>query len=89
MELNMENNIPQQPKNSARIVLNLDWPETRMDNILLEHIRNQNDNLKLKNVSRAGLKKLFTDGKVQIKGQRAKTSSSLAKGTTYIDILGF
>jgi hypothetical protein len=85
----MENNIPVQPKNSARITLELSWPENRMDNLLLETIRNQQENLKLKNVSRAGLKKLFADGKIQIKGQRAKPSSALAKGVTYVDIIGF
>lgn len=85
----MENNIPVQPKNSARVVINLAWPEDRMDNVLLETIRNQQENMKLKNVSRSGLKKLFNEGKIQIKGQRAKTSSALAKGVTYVDIIGF
>jgi 23S rRNA-/tRNA-specific pseudouridylate synthase len=85
----MENNVPVKPKNSARITIELTWPEDRLDNILLEKIRTQEENLKLKNVSRSGLKKLFTEGKIQIKGQNAKPSSSLAKGTTYIDILGY
>lgn len=85
----MENNIPAQPANSARVILTLSAPEKRMDNKLLETIRNQNENMKLKNLSRAALKKLFNDGKIQIKNQKAKTSSSLAKGTTYVDILGF
>ena len=64
----MENNIPVQPENSARVVLNLNWPESRMDNLLLEALRTQNDNLNLKTVSRAGLKKLFNDGKVYLFG---------------------
>ncbi len=84
----MENNVPVKPKNSARVTIELTWPEDRLDNILLEKIRTQEENMKLKNLSRAGLKKLFMEGKVQIKGQNAKPSSSLAKGTTYIDILG-
>lgn len=85
----MENNIPVQPKNSARVTIELTWPENRLDNILLEKIRTQEDNVALKNISRGGLKKLFTDGKVQIKGQKARPSSGLAKGITYVDILGF
>ena len=85
----MENNIPARPKNSARVTLTLNWPEDRLDNILLATIREQDENAKLKLVSRAGLKKLFIDGKIQIKGQQAKPSSAIAKGVTYIDILGF
>lgn len=85
----MENNIPDRPKNSARITLTLNWPEDRLDNILLNAIREQNENLSLKQVSRAGLKKLFNDKKIVIKGQIAKPSSALAKGITYVDILGF
>lgn len=85
----MENLIPEQPKNSARVTIELTWPENRLDNILLEKMRTQEDNDALKSISRGGLKKLFTEGKIQIKGQRARPSSSLAKGITYIDILGF
>ncbi|HAZ11184.1 MAG: hypothetical protein A2X86_08570 [Bdellovibrionales bacterium GWA2_49_15] len=84
----MSDNIPAKPANSARIVVTLDYPESRLDNILLKTLREQNDNMGLKNLSRAGLKKLFSKGSILIKGQRAKPSSSLAKGTTYIDILG-
>jgi hypothetical protein len=85
----MENNIPARPKNSARVTIELNHPESRLDNVLLEAIRNQSDDSSLKNVSRAALKKLFNEGKVQIKGQRARTSSAIARGTTYVDILGF
>jgi len=80
---------PIQPANSYRITLELAYPEARMDNILLNALREQNDNPKLKAISRSGLKNLFNQKKIMIKGQRAKCSSSLAKGTTYIDILGF
>lgn len=85
----MENLIPEQPKNSARVTIELAWPESRLDNILLEKMRTQEDNVALKSISRGGLKKLFIEGKVQIKGQKARPSSSLAKGVTYIDILGY
>lgn len=82
-------NIPERPDNSFRIILNLDYPESRMDNTLLNALRNQNENLTLKNISRGALKELFTNKKILIKGQRAKSNSSLAKGVTYVDILGF
>lgn len=81
--------IPSQPSNSYRITLNLDHPESRMDNVLLNALREQEDNLTLKNLSRGALKDLFNEKKIMIKGQRAKSSSALAKGTTYVDILGF
>ncbi len=82
-------NIPERPDNSFRIILNLDYPESRMDNTLLNALRNQNENLTLKNISRGALKELFSNKKILIKGQRAKSNSSLAKGVTYVDILGF
>lgn len=81
--------IPEQPANSFRIKLELEWPESRMDNILLNALREQNDNMTLKHISRGALKDLFTNKKIFIKGQRAKSNSSLAKGVTYVDILGY
>jgi hypothetical protein len=81
--------IPERPANSFRIALNLDFPESRMDNTLLQALRDQNENEELKKISRAALKNLFGASKIFIKGQRAKSSSALAKGTTYVDILGF
>jgi len=81
--------IPEQPENSFRIILKLEYPESRMDNILLNALRDQNENLTLKNISRSALKELFNDKRVLIKGQRAKSNSALAKGITYVDILGF
>ncbi len=81
--------VPEQPKNSFRIALNLLKPESRMDNVLLNALREQDENPVLKNISRAALKTLFTDKRIEIKGQRAKSSSALAKGTTYVDILGY
>jgi hypothetical protein len=80
---------PVRPPNSFRVVINLEYPESRMDNVLLNALREQDENMTLKNISRGALKQLFTDKKIMIKGQRAKSNSSLAKGTTYVDILGF
>lgn len=80
---------PAQPTNSFRIALNLTHAEPRMDNILLNALREQNENEALKAMSRTLLKDLFAEKKIVIKGQRAKSSSALATGTTYVDILGY
>ena len=84
-----ENLIPPRPPKSHRITLNLNYRESRIDNILLQALRDQSENMTLKNISRSGLKDLFSDSKILIKGQRAKSSSALAKGITYVDILGY
>lgn len=81
--------VPVQPPNSFRIALNLEHPEPRMDNVLLNALREQDENEKLKGISRGALKELFNEKKIIIKGQRAKSNSALAKGITYVDILGF
>lgn len=80
---------PPRPPKSFRIVLNLNYREDRMDNVLLQALRDQNENASLKIVSRGALKELFTKGKIEIKGQKARSNSSLAKGVTYVDILGY
>lgn len=80
---------PEKPANSHRIALDLAWAESRMDNVLLEALRAQDEHMTLKHISRGALKELFTQKKIQIKGQRAKSNSSLAKGITYVDILGY
>jgi hypothetical protein len=85
----MTTNEPARPENSYRITLNLEHPEPRIDNVLLNALREQDENPALKNMSRGGLKKLFNDKKIFIKGQRAKSNSSLARGITYVDIIGF
>jgi hypothetical protein len=82
-------NLPEQPANSFRIALTLEYPEARMDNVLLNALRAQSENEKLKNISRGALKDLFNNKRILIKGQRAKSNSALAKGITYVDILGF
>lgn len=85
----MQDQIPPQPANSFRIVLELYRAEKRLDNVLLQAIRAQNENLDLREVSRTTFKDLFNSGKIQIKGQNARPSSAVAKGTTYVDILGY
>jgi 23S rRNA-/tRNA-specific pseudouridylate synthase len=54
---------------------------------LLEAMRMQTENKKLREISRSALKALFTQHKVLIKGQPARPSSSIATGTTYVDVL--
>jgi hypothetical protein len=83
----MSDLIPPRPPKSTRIVLELGRSEKRLDNVLLAALREQNDNPMLKLISRVDFKELFNSGKVTIKGQRAKPSSGLASGTTYVDIL--
>jgi hypothetical protein len=83
----MNSTIPAQPANSTRITLNLENPESRIDNVLLNAMREQDENEKLKAVSRTQLKEMFLNKRILIKGQRAKSSSSLARGITYVDIL--
>lgn len=85
----MQDHIPPQPANSFRITLDLLAGAKRLDAILLQAIKAQNDNLTLREISRTGFKELFATGKIQIKGQNATPSSALARGITYVDILGF
>lgn len=80
-------NVPKRPPNSTRITLELNSAESRLDTVLLAAIREQNENPTLKAISRVDFKELFNNGKVTIKGQRARPSSGLASGTTYVDIL--
>lgn len=83
----MADNVPPRPPKSTRISLELGKSESRLDNVLLAALRAQNENSALKNISRVAFKELFTSGKVTIKGQRARPSSRVAAGITYIDIL--
>lgn len=84
-----EEYIPPKPAKSFRIVLELNRPESRLDTVLLSAIREQKENLNLQIISRTKFKELFDEGKIQIKGQIARPSSSLTRGTTYVDIFGF
>jgi hypothetical protein len=81
--------VPETLPNAFRVELQLDHPESRMDNVLLTALRNQDENQTLKILSRGALKNLFNEKKIFIKGQRARSNSSLAKGTTYVDIIGY
>lgn len=81
--------LPHQPPNSYRVTLVLAWPRPRLDQALLEALRSQNQIMALRNISRTEFKELFKNKRIQIKGQSARPSSALAKGTTYVDILGF
>ncbi|MBX3039608.1 MAG: hypothetical protein KF789_02730 [Bdellovibrionaceae bacterium] len=81
--------IPPQPPRSFRVVLDLSKAAKRLDVVLLAALRDQKENLNLHTISRVAFKKLFTEGRVLIKGQRATVSSGVAKGITYIDILGY
>ncbi len=85
----MIDKIPAQPPKSFRVTIELNSRINRMDTTLLNALKEQNENLNLRIISRQALKNLFTEGRIQIKGQRARPSSALAKGTTYIDILGY
>jgi ribosomal 50S subunit-recycling heat shock protein len=81
--------IPPRPAKSFRIILELNRAEKRLDTALLAAIRLVDDNLTLREITRTEFKELFNSGRVLIKGQRAKPSSAVAKGTTYVDLLGF
>lgn len=85
----MSQHAPEQPAGSFRVELSLNRKQPRLDTHLLEAIRAQEQNQKLKRLSRTAFKALFNDKKILIKGQAAKPSSGLAAGITYVDILGF
>lgn len=85
----LNDHVPPQPPHSFRVILELNSSGVRLDAVLLKSLRDQKENLDLQNITRTTFKTLFQTGKILIKGQRAKPSSTLAKGTTYIDILGF
>lgn len=85
----MQDHIPARPDGSFRVVLELNSSGSRLDSVLLKTLREQKENLDLQNISRTVYKDLFQSGKILIKGQRARPSSTLAKGTTYVDILGY
>jgi hypothetical protein len=80
-------NIPKIPLNSFRITLELKQSGLRLDSQLMEALRLQDENSKLKIITRSEFKKLFKDKKILIKGQPAKPASEIAAGITYVDIL--
>jgi hypothetical protein len=81
--------VPEQPPHSYRFTLTVNHRMPRLDALLLEAIRGQEDNQELKRISRTAFKALFNEKKILIKGQAAKPSSSVAAGITYVDILGY
>jgi hypothetical protein len=83
------NNIPNIPKNAFRVILTVTSTKPRIDQVLIEELRKQSISLPLKTISRTEFKELFKKKRIRIKGQACVPSSSLAKGTTYVDILGF
>lgn len=83
----MTDYTPVQPPHSFRVVLNLNTRSSRLDSLLLAALKEQKEDLNFRIITRQGLKNLFLDGLVQIKGQIARPSSGVAKGTTYVDIL--
>ena len=85
----MQDHIPPKPPNSFRITLDQIASGKRLDALLLAAIKAQNENLTLREISRTTFKELFATGKIQIKGQNATPSSSINKGITYVDILGY
>jgi hypothetical protein len=85
----MQDFIPPQPEKSFRITLDLDRAQDRLDSCLLAAMKAQTQQPSLSQMSRSKFKHLFNSGHVLIKGQRAKPTSSLAKGITYVDILGY
>ena len=80
---------PEVPQNSFRVTLILAAPSSRLDKVLMEELRKQTVNLPLSKISRTQFKELFKKKKVRIKGQAALPSSSLAAGTTFVDVIGF
>jgi hypothetical protein len=81
--------IPAQPQNCFRVTLNLPSQRGRLDGVLMEELRKQNRCLALKIVSRTEFKELFKKKRIRIKGQAATPSSSIAQGTTFVDIIGY
>jgi hypothetical protein len=81
-------NVPPQPANSFRVVIEIPY-SARLDSLLMVALRNQERNADLKKITRAEFKELFKNKRVVIKNQSAKPSSSIAAGTTHVDILGF
>ena len=85
----MTEHLPPEVRGAFRVTLVVTNKGLRLDSLLIEALRGQKENSELKNISRTQFKELFNKKKVRIKGQAAKPSSSLALGTTYVDILGF
>lgn len=81
--------VPPRPRGSFRVILNLASAAPRLDAVLIEALRKQDRSIDLNNLSRAKIKELFAKKKIRIKGQAATPSSAVARGVTYVDILGY
>ena len=64
--------IPEKPADCFRITLNLEHAQDRMDNVLLEALRSQDENSDLKNISRTALKNLLLYSLIKAIGQLGK-----------------
>lgn len=78
---------PKKPENSYRVTLELRNRAPRLDSLLLEALRAQDEVLELQHISRGKFKRMFDEKRILIKGQPARPSSSIAAGTTYVDVL--
>ncbi len=78
---------PELIENAFRVTLELEAQAERLDTVLFEALKDQDENQELKDISRGQFKKLFTNKKVLIKGQNAKAKSPVNDGTTFVDIL--
>lgn len=83
----MQDYIPPQPKNSIRIVLELNKAATRLDSVLLPALKSQKEDLNLRNITRTKFKELFNNRQIFIKGQPSRPASGVARGTTYVDVI--
>ncbi|MBC7692013.1 MAG: hypothetical protein H7222_09600 [Methylotenera sp.] len=79
------------PKTNASyfLTIELSTSRPRIDTVLLEELRKQNENHYLRNISRTEYKELFKKKRIRIKGQSAVPSSALAKGSTIIEVVGY
>lgn len=89
MENKSNDFVPPKPPKSFRLVLDLKRAEKRIDSVLLQALKSQKENINLAILTRGTFKQLFADGRILIKGQRARASSAVNKGITYVDILGY
>jgi hypothetical protein len=78
---------PAIPDNSFRVTLELTERADRLDVVLLDALKLQDENQDFKIISKIQFKRLFTEKKILIKGQNAKAKSPVNSGTTYVDIL--
>jgi hypothetical protein len=81
-----EQNVPAPLPGAFRVKLVMNARQPRLDVHLLEALRGS-EHVTLQRISRTQFKRLFDEKKILIKGQPAKPSSSLAAGTTWVDVV--